>query len=61
MVKKRENLLALGMLCLIIALLFDMFGKPNFILDLVILLFVGIALFSNAGYLIKATSEKKKK
>jgi len=61
MVKKSENLLALGMLCLIIALLFDMFGNSNIILDMVILLFVGIALFSNAGYLVMATSEKKKK
>jgi hypothetical protein len=61
MVKKKENLLALGMLCLIMALLFDMFGNPNVILDMVILLFVSIALFSNAGYLVMATSEKNKK
>lgn len=61
MVKKRENLLVLGMVCLIIALLFDIFGKSNFILDIVILLFIGIALFSNAGYLVMAPSEKKKK
>ena len=61
MVKKKENILALGMLCLIMALLFDMFGNPNVILDMVILLFVSIALFSNAGYLVMATSEKKKK
>ncbi len=61
MVKKKENLLALGMLCLIMALLFDMFGNPNVIIDMVILLFVSIALFSNAGYLVMATSEKKKK
>jgi hypothetical protein len=61
MVKKKENLLALGMLCLIIALLFNMFGNSNIVLDIVILLFVGIALFSNAGYLATATSKKKKK
>jgi len=61
MVKKKENLLALGMLCLIMALLFDMFGNPNVILDMVILIFVSIALFSNAGYLVMATSEKNKK
>jgi hypothetical protein len=61
MVKKKENLLALGMTCLIIAFLFDMFGDSNIILDMVILLFVGIALFANAGYLVMTTSEKKKK
>ena len=61
MVKKKENLLALGMVCLIMALLFDMFGNSNAILDIVILLFVGIALFSNAGYLVMGTSDKKKK
>ena len=61
MVKKNENLLVLGMLCLITAFIFEMFGTPNVVLDVVILAFIGIAIFSNAGYLVLSTTDKKKK
>ena len=61
MVKKKENLLVLGMLCVITAFVFEMFGNANLILDVVILAFITIAIFSNAGYLVLSTTEKKKK
>jgi len=61
MVKKKENLLVLGMLCLITAFIFEMFGNANVVLDVVILVIIGIAIFSNAGYVVLATSDKKKK
>jgi len=60
-VKKKENLLVLGMLCLITAFIFEMFGNANVVLDVVILVFIGIAIFSNARYIVLATSEQKKK
>lgn len=61
MVKKKENFLVLGMLCLITAFIFEMFGNASVILDVVILVIIGIAIFSNAGYIVLSTSEKKKK
>ncbi|MFX0048290.1 MAG: hypothetical protein ACFE8G_09000 [Candidatus Hermodarchaeota archaeon] len=61
MVKKNENLLVLGMFCLITAFIFEMFGNANLILDVVILAFIAIAIFSSAGYLVLSTTEQKKK
>jgi len=61
MVKKKENLLVLGMFCLISAFIFEMFGNANLVLDVVILAFIGIAIFSNARYLVLTTTEQKKK
>jgi hypothetical protein len=61
MVKKKENLLVLGMLCLITAFIFEMFGRANLVLDVVILAFIAIAIFSNARYLVLATTDQKKK
>jgi len=61
MVKKKENLLVLGMVCLITAFIFEMFGNTSLAFDLLILVFIGIAIFSNAGYIVLTTSEKKKK
>ena len=61
MVKRKENLLVLGMLCLITAFIFEMFGNANVFFDVVILGFIGIAIFSNAGYLVLASAEQKKK
>ncbi|MFX0074083.1 MAG: hypothetical protein ACFE96_01465 [Candidatus Hermodarchaeota archaeon] len=60
MVKKKENLLVLGMFCLITAFIFEMFGNANIVLDVIILAFIGIAIFSNAGYLILTSVEHKK-
>jgi hypothetical protein len=61
MVKKKENLLVLGMFCLITAFIFEMFGNANIILDVISLLFIGAAIFSNAKYLVMSTIDKKKK
>ena len=61
MVKKKENLLVLGMFCLIIAFVIDMFRNANILLDVIILLFIGVAIISNAKYLVLSTIDKKKK
>ena len=61
MVKKKENLLVLGMFSLIIAIILGRFGEPNLILDMLILLFVGVAIFSNARYIVLTSLEKNKK
>ena len=61
MVKKNENLLVLGMFCLITAFIFEMFGNANIILEVISLLFIGIAIISNAKYLVMSTIDNKKK
>ncbi len=61
MVKKKENLLVLGMFCLITAFVIDMFRNANILLDVIILLFIGVAIISNAKYLVLSTIDKKKK
>lgn len=61
MVKKKENLLVLGMISLIIAFIFNMFGTANLVLDVVILVFIAIAIFSNASYLVLSSTKNKKK
>ena len=61
MVKKKENLLVLGMFCLISAFIFEMFGNANLFLDVIILLFISVAIFSNAKYLVLSTINSKKK
>jgi len=61
MVKKKENLLVLGMFCLITAFVIDMFRNANILLDVIILLFIGVAIISNAKYLVLSTIHKKKK
>ena len=61
MVKKKENLLVLGMFCLIAAFVIEMFGNANILLDVIILLFIGVAIISNAKYLVLSTIDKKKK
>ena len=59
--RKKENLLVLGMCCLIIAFVLEMVGDGNLLANFISLIFVGIAIFSNASYLVVATSETKKK
>jgi len=59
--RKKENLLVLGMFCLIIAFVLEMAGNGTLIANLMSLLFVGIAIFSNAGYLVLNSLEKYKK
>ena len=61
MVKKKENLLVLGMISLISAFIFEMFGNSSIVLDVVILAFIAIAIFSNARYLVLSTTDRKKK
>jgi hypothetical protein len=61
MVKKKENLLVLGMISLITAFIFEMFGNTSLVLDVVVLAFIAIAIFSNAGYLLLQTTDQKKK
>jgi hypothetical protein len=38
-----------------------MAGNGSFLANFISLLFVGIAIFSNAGYLVLTSSDKKKK
>ncbi len=59
--RKKENLLVLGMFCLIIAFVLEMAGNGALIANVMSLLFVGIAIFSNAGYLVLTSLEKYKK
>jgi len=61
MMKKKENLLVLGMFSLIIAIILGRFGEANLILDLLIFLFIGIAIFANARYIVLVSLEKNKK
>jgi uncharacterized membrane protein YjjP (DUF1212 family) len=61
MVKRRENLLAAGMFCLVIAILFNILGNTHILLNFVILFFLGLTIFFNAKYLVLTSLEKKKK
>ncbi|MFX1406366.1 MAG: hypothetical protein ACFFBW_05375 [Promethearchaeota archaeon] len=49
------------MFSLIIAIILGRFGDANLILDLLIFLFVGIAIFANARYIVLVSLEKNKK
>ncbi len=59
--RKKENLLVLGMFCLIIAFVLEMAGNGTFLANFISLLFVGIAIFSNAEYLVLTSLERNKK
>jgi len=59
--RKKENLLVLGMFCLIIAFVLDMAGNGALLANFLSLIFVGIAIFSNAGYLVLTSFDKNKK
>jgi len=61
MVKRKENLLAAGMLCLVIAILFNILGNSHIVLNLLVLFFLGLTIFFNAKYLVLASLDKKKK
>ncbi|MFX0164875.1 MAG: hypothetical protein ACFE9V_06095 [Candidatus Hodarchaeota archaeon] len=58
--RKKENLLVLGMYSLIIAFVLEMVSKASPVVDLVVLFFIGIAIYSNARYVILTSLEKKK-
>jgi len=61
MVKKKENLLILGMYCLIVAFTIQILGDANILIDFASLFFILIAIFANAIYLVEVSSVKKKK
>ena len=61
MVKRKENLLAAGILCMVIAILFNVLGNSHLILNLLIFLFLGLTIFFNAEYLVFTSLNKKKK
>ena len=58
--KKNENLLVLGMYSLIIAFALEMASTSSLVTDVIILLFLGLAIYSNARYVILSSLEKKK-
>jgi hypothetical protein len=51
----------LGMISLIIAFVLEMAGNGALFANLMSLLFVGIAIFSNAGYLVLTSFDRNKK
>ncbi|UCC18628.1 MAG: hypothetical protein JSV62_11035 [Promethearchaeota archaeon] len=59
--RKTENLLVLGMFCLIIAFVIEMVGRGTILTTVISLLFIGIAIFSNAGYLVLTSLKNNKK
>ncbi|MBY9003165.1 MAG: hypothetical protein KGD73_04275 [Candidatus Lokiarchaeota archaeon] len=61
MVKKKENILALSMYCLIVAFTIQILGDANILIDFASLFFILIAIFANAIYLVEVSSVKKKK
>lgn len=58
--RKKENFLVLGMYSIIIAFVLEMLGETNILADLLALLFIGIAIVSNASYLVLTSFDKKK-
>lgn len=61
MVNKKENLLVLGMISLCIALALETLGNSNLILNLIVLVFIGISIFSGAQYIVMNSLDNKKK
>ncbi|MFX1426428.1 MAG: hypothetical protein ACFFBE_08240 [Promethearchaeota archaeon] len=59
--RKKENLLVLGMYSLIIAFVLDMGGNANPVVNIIVLLFLGLAIYSNARYVILTSLDNKKK
>ena len=58
--RKKENFLVLGMYSIIIAFVLEMLGETNILADLLALLFIGIAIVSNASYIVLTSFDKKK-
>ena len=61
MVKKKENLLVLGLISLCIALTLETLGNHNIMLSFIIIIFIGITIFSSANYIVINSLENKKK
>ena len=58
--RKKENLLVLGMYALIIAFALEMADSSSLVAEIIVLLFLGLAIYSNARYVILTSLEKKK-
>jgi hypothetical protein len=58
--KKKENLLVIGMYFLIIAFVLEMATTANPLANVVILVFLGLSIYSNARYVILTSLENKK-
>jgi hypothetical protein len=61
MVRRKENLLAAGMLCIVVAIMLNVLGNTHIFLNVVILFFLALAIFFNAKYVVMASLHKKKK
>ncbi|MHA1190748.1 MAG: hypothetical protein ACTSP9_00460 [Promethearchaeota archaeon] len=61
MIKKKENVLALGMYCLIIAITIQILGDGIILIDFASLFFILMAIFSIAIYVVNTSSIKNKK
>jgi phosphatidylglycerophosphate synthase len=61
LVNKKENLLVLGMISLCIALTLETVGNNDLIVNLIVLVFIGISIFSGAQYIIRNSLDNKKK
>ncbi|MFX1496266.1 MAG: hypothetical protein ACFFBH_01950 [Promethearchaeota archaeon] len=57
---KKDNVIVLGMISLCIALALETLGNNNILLNLIILIFIGISIFSSAEYLVINSLDKKK-
>jgi hypothetical protein len=58
--RKKENLLVLGMYSLIIAFVLEMANNASPVANVIILMFLGLAIYSNARYVILTSLENKK-
>lgn len=57
---KKENIIVLGMISLCIALALETLGNNNILLNFIIIIFIGISIFSSAQYLVINSLDKKK-
>jgi len=58
---KRDNLIVLGMISLCIALALETLGNNSIMLNFIVVIFIGISIFSNAQYLVNSSLEKRRK
>ena len=56
--KNKEQMLAIGMFSLVIAITLDRFAGAGVVIDFFCGLFTGLSLVMNLGYLIKYRTEK---
>jgi len=58
---KKDNLIVVGMISRCIALALETLGNNNVILNFIIIIFIGISIFTNAQYLVLNSLDKKKR